>query len=175
MHDWDIDLSKHWPGPGIVSFKEEAHEAAARIQELLGEERYAEVEREYQRLRKKHGSRIEWYQFFDGPRNLRELARRFNCRDRYDFLYRSWAEVSHALDISRFLTKTPDGPSMVKRLRDPGSIATFAGIAVTLLLEARRLMLGKFRPGEEASTKRWYIANIQGRFLTLARLGKPTE
>lgn len=99
-----------------------------------------------------------WYSLFDGPATLRDLARRMGRHAQYLVLYRGWSQVSHALDISRFLNRAGSQDPTVQLIRDPRGIKTVAGFAATFVLTGTRLVLGKFRPGEDYSA--WYRREV---------------
>jgi hypothetical protein len=153
----------------IANLKQEAKKGIQNLGNLIKKERNTDAEAEYQRLKSKRGREPEWYQLFGGPPNLRGLARRLNYRARYDFLYRSWSNIAHAVDLSRFITRTGNGKSAINPIRNTDNLATTASFAAWVMLEAKKLVLAKFRPGEEASFKGWYLAEIRGKYLTLCK------
>ena len=166
-HDWDIDLRAYSDGRDIRELEDAARTARAQNQQILRQEKYAEAENEYQHLKNRSG-KVEWYQFYNGPRNLRQLARIFHYGARYDFFYRSWAGISHSTDISRFVIKLPDGKSAIRKLRDPSELATLTSIAVNFMLEAKLMLLSKFHHGEENSIRKWYLNTIRPSFMRLS-------
>ena len=145
--------------------------AIENLESLLSEPNYQTAEYEYQRLKRKNKKRKpEWYSLFGGPPNLRALSRHLDHGAIYDFLYRHWSNITHAGDLSRFLTRNSKGSSAFKSLRNPEDIKQVSNYAASLILHTTKKMLGKFRPGEERNFGKWYIQEIRGRFLTLAGL-----
>jgi hypothetical protein len=153
----------------IAALKQHAKRAMENLGNLIRKERNKNAEAEYQRLKQDRKREPEWYQLFGGPSNLRELAQRLNYRARYDLLYRSWSNLAHAGELSRFITRTRDGKPAINPIRNTGELATTACFAAWIMLEAKKLVLAKFHPGEEASVKRWYLAEIRERYLSLCK------
>ena len=150
-----------------------AREEKKKKRIILGTERYSKAEEEYQRLKPKH-----WYKLFNGPANLRDLADQVGYRAKYDYLYRAWSAIAHGGGISRFKGNADGERVAIKPIRNmiddlaKNELATTASFAVWIILEAKNLVLAKFHPGEEDSTKRWYLAEIRERYLSLLGLGK---
>jgi len=145
-------------------------QAIENLESLLSQPNYQTVESEYQRLKRANHRKPEWYSLFGGPRNLRELSRHVGRGAQYDFLYRYWSQITHAGDLSRFLTRTSEGSPAFKPIRNPADIKDFSIVTAYFVLDATRKVLGKFRPGEERNFRKWYIQEIRGRFLTLVEL-----
>lgn len=134
---------------------------------LINNPNYQVADSEYQSLKSKRKRKPNWYSLFGGPSNLRELARHLNRGAQYDILYRYWSRVTHADDLSRFLTKTDEGYPGIKPLRNPEELKQVSRIASTFILRATRKILGKFRAGEMASLRKWYVREARGRHLAL--------
>jgi len=143
-------------------------QAIENLESLLSQPNYQTVESEYQRLKKTNHRKPEWYSLFGGPHNLRELSRHVGRGAQYDILYRYWSQITHAGDLSRFLTRTNEGSPAFKPIRNLEDIKYVSGYAARQILSTTRKMLGKFRPGEERSFLKWYSQEISERFPTLA-------
>jgi len=126
--------------------------------------RAAKEKEEHDRFRRTHRSRRPyWFELWEGPSNLRELARHLGERSYYDIMYRYWSRVSHAQDFSRFLTKMPDGRSGIRGLRDPNAIREVVTFAPSLILSATRQIMARFRPGEDI--RAWYLREVRDSYL----------
>lgn len=139
--------------------------AVQNLQSLLNNPNYKIAEGEYQKLKRTGKRRVDWYRLFNGPSNLRELAKHLNRWSEYDMLYRYWSNIVHVSDLSHFLTKTETGSPAFKVLRNHEDLGQVAKMACTFTIDATRLMLNKYRSGEAASFKRWYISEIRDRYL----------
>lgn len=143
--------------------------AKANLENFLNRPEIRLIEQEYRNNRGRHG-RPPWYKLFGGPANLEELATRLGQAAAYGILYRNWSQISHAKDISRFLTRNEKGERAIYSLRNPIFLHEVATFSTSFILEANRLMLKKFRPGEEADLARWYEDEVREQYLYLCKL-----
>ena len=166
-------LFEDWHGDGeSLSLPPELVEASRRIvrglQDVLAGEDYGKADTEYKRIATDWW-KPKWYSFYGGPRTLLDLARHLGQEREYEILYRSWSRLAHAADASRFLGPAPSGAvPPFTGVRTTNGFINVAQIPSSLMLEATRLMLGKFRSGE--NVKNWYLQEIQPRYEALERL-----
>jgi hypothetical protein len=139
----------------------DARKAITNLQSMLNKPHIQPIESEYQ----SHRRRPKWHQLFGGPPNLRELARYLRRGAQYEILYRHWSSTTHAESLLPFIdrTKAREGESAIGRLRDPGQIREVASYSATFMLNMTRLVLTKFRPGEDLAS--WYKREVRDRFL----------
>lgn len=133
---------------------------------MLSKPHLQSIEAEYRaRERGPRGRRRRpaWYSLFDGPANLRELALYLKRGALYDLLYRPWSRSAHAEDFGALV----DGDKTLKRLRDPANLKQAASLAASFMLAGTRIMIDKFRRGEDL--RPWYIREVQDRYQELAR------
>lgn len=136
-------------------------EVRAEIQPLLDflkRPELAPIDAEYQ-ARKKARQSVEPYSLYGGPENLRKLAHRLSWGAYYDVLYRQWSEIGHALSLRCFIRSDEKDRAFFRSLRDPTRMREVADVTSTLLLKATRLLIEKFRAGEDLS--RWYLREIK--------------
>lgn len=141
----------------------EAQKAKANLQSMLAKPHLQPIEAEFSSYRR----RPHWYKLFDGPSDLPALARHLKRRGQYEVLYRYWSRVAHAQDLLSFIARTAKGEPSIGRLRDPSLIKEVASYAASFILGATRLVLGKFRPGEDLS--KWYKREVRERYLTITK------
>lgn len=132
---------------------------------LINNPNYQVADSEYRRKRKP-----DWYSLFGGPSNLRDLARHLNRGAQYDVLYRSWSRISHADDLSRFLTQTKEGFPAFTPLRNHEELKQVSKLASAFIFDATMKMIGKFRAGERSSLGRWWVREARERHLALSNL-----
>jgi hypothetical protein len=140
---------------------DDVEKAIGNLRILLNREQFADIQIEFDRL----GSSVNWYNLFGGPPNIQQLAYHLNRHAQYDFLYRQWSSVAHAHDFSPFLAVSSTGESGIRGIRDPGPIVEVSRFAATFMIEATRLLLRKFRPGE--SFAEYYMKEIRTPFMQL--------
>jgi hypothetical protein len=146
----------------------EVQKRIANLQDFLAKPHIQPIEAEFQRCKKEHKRRPNWYELFGGPgRTLYRLAHHLKRGVDYEILYRHWSSIAHAHDLSRFITGPTEGDSaIIRRLRDPSEIKEVTRHAALYILEATRLILGKFRPEESISG--WYTREVRDRFLLIS-------
>ena len=132
--------------------------AIDNLNRLLSREQFEEIEREYHSFK----NAPHWYQLFGGPSSIQQLAYKMNHHVQYDFLYRHWSSVAHAQDFSKFIAVDATGESGIRGLRDAGPLQEVSRFAATFIVEATRIMLIEFRPGEDFA--KYYQAEIGDRF-----------
>lgn len=148
--DNDKDL-KHMSFPII----DDAPEKKINLEKILSKPHIQPIENEYQKKKK---GKTYWFQLFDGPNDLRLLAKYLKRGSQYDQLYRHWTKVSH---VREFFTLM-DSKGNLKRLRDPSKICSITVVAAFFMITATRLMIDKFRKGE--NLQNWYNREIKKQF-----------
>jgi len=138
--------------------QDKVQKAIDNLNKLLSREQFVEIEKQYHSFK----DSPHWYQLFDGPASIQQLAYRLNRHVQYDFLYRHWSTVAHAQDFSKFIGVDSTGESGIRGLRDAGPLQEISRFAATFIVEATRIMLLEFRPGEDFA--KYYKAEIGDRF-----------
>lgn len=156
-------LSKHMKFPSFLNLSQ----VIQNLKSLLNNPNYKAADYEYQRVKGIRKRKPNWYSLFGGPGNLRDLAKHLNWGAQYEILYRSWSSITHADDLSQFLTQTKRGSPAFKPIRNNEELKLFSSMASSFILHATRKMIGKFRPGENASLGKWYKTEIRQRHLAL--------
>ncbi|MFQ5996350.1 MAG: DUF5677 domain-containing protein [Dehalococcoidales bacterium] len=156
-------VSKYMKLPSLPSLSQVIH----NLKSLLNNPNYQLADYEYQRIKSIRKRKPNWYSLFGGPGNLRDLAKHLNWGAQYDILYRAWSSITHADDLSQFLTQTKRGYPAFYPLRNNEELKLFSVIASSFILHATKKMLGKFRAGEMASFGRWYVREARDRHLAL--------
>jgi len=149
-----------------------AGERIDNLKKLLSQKKFEVIETEYQNLKISRRGDLNWYSLFGGPKNLRELALAVGKKSQYIMFYKDWSEITHAEDM-RFLSKNSDGTPAFNPLRNwekLNELSKASSQAARFSLEATRLILKKFRPGEEESLAAWYKNEIQLGYHQLMRL-----
>ncbi len=141
----DLVKSRRISPPSVESVQE----SRDTIQTILDDDRFAEVRAAFVRAPKQ----AKWFSLFGGERTIRALAKSLGHGAWYEVLYRGWCSVTHANDLSRFVTRKDNGDHAYLALRAPVHLKDVAIWSCTMLLDATEMMLGRYRPGEDYS--RW--------------------
>ena len=129
--------------------------ARVRLDKLLADPKYHEIDAEYTRQKKR---RPEWYSLFGGPQTLYELAKHFHFWPEYELLYRQWSRSVHAQDPLHSLTPAMPGQTFLDKLRQPKDLPFTGYFAAMFLIGSTTRMLTFFRPDEDA--KPWYNEQV---------------
>lgn len=140
---------------------------ARNARALIALPEYAEVEREWQKTRKKVKGSIWWYSLFDGPANIEGLAQEVGEYALYQVLYRIYSTESHATNAIESLHVTLDNKPVIQPLRYPHSIPMTAVHAIATALRTFRVLIGMLGPQLMESYELWYTNEIQGDFMKL--------
>jgi hypothetical protein len=143
----------------FTELEEMAQKKSQNLKKLLSRDQFIPIVEEIKRSKKYVRT---WYGLFDGPRNLRQLARHLNREAQYIILYRGWSQITHAQDVSRYMQRMLSSDPAENVLRNPKDVKSVASFAVSFLLNGTRLILDKFRPGEDISN--WYLSDVQEKF-----------
>lgn len=137
--------------------------AIVNLENLLSKDQFREIQNAFSGYKREP----HWYQLFGGPSNLQKLARHLGRPAQYDVLYRQWSTVSHAGDFSPFIAPAPPGQKAIRGLRDLASTNEVTTFAATFLIDATRLLIDKFHPGETWGD--WYMREVRDSYRTTAR------
>jgi hypothetical protein len=140
---------------------EDVQSAIDNLRQLLSREQFKPIEEEFAKYRKPP----HWYSLFNGPKNLRELANHVKRNAQYEVLYWQWSLATHAQDFSPFIASGPRGEKGIRGIRDPREIKNIATFSSTFLLDATRVLIDTFHPGE--TWRNWYMREVRQRYMQL--------
>lgn len=143
----------------FTQYAGESRRSIERITGFLQREEIVPIENEYERMCTLLRRPPAPYALFDGPRDIRSLAQALSRPAQYDSLYRFWSRAVHGGDWRRFAAGRDDaGRVEIWPLRNPAEIRNFALIASHFVMEATRLVVNKYRPGEDL--RLWFEREI---------------
>jgi len=141
---------------------------ANRKKELFKKEGYKEAYKELDTLRENGRKNPNWYEFYDGPRDLEQLAIHLNKREYYEIFYRYWSNYVHATDIiSGNLGKSDEGTYLMS-IRQPFEAQSIVSLSLTMVLEVYRIMINHYVPLNMVYYQNWYLENMQTRYKELS-------
>lgn len=143
----------------------EAKKEHEKLSAMLSKPHLEKIVSEYSKIRGKP----KWYQLFSGPNHFRELAIHLKRGGQYDMLYKQWSRKTHAEDLLPFLASDLEGNPMIGKIRESKQFKIYCNLSASFILNATRIMLNKFRLGEEKYYGKWYLENIQEDYLKLTR------
>jgi len=145
-------------------------EDIVKLRENLKKPAYAEAYAEYSILMKKGRKYPEWYSFFGGPRNLKELATYLNQIEIYQRLYSSWSRISHVSDAQHLTFPLEGGRSVLGPIRNPVNSIHVGTMALSWVLETTSLMVRAYRPYESSKFSKWLKKEVRDKHILLVRL-----
>ena len=132
------------------------------IKAILEREVFKDIRNEIGKIVDKRKKNVKWYELYNGPSNIKELAYKVNRSGQYSFLYKLWSRFTHAQDFSQFFDKSEEEQLTIKPLRGPSEIRSVAILSSILLISSIMAILKKFRVGETEAFGLWYVENIRG-------------
>jgi hypothetical protein len=131
-----------------------------RIQELeqILSTRYATTQTEYQKLISSGIKNPSWYQLFNGPKSMEQLATYLNRQALYEVLYRDWSGPTHGTDIiQNKLFKSTDGDAQMVQIRYVKDAQVVTQHVFNLSLIAYQIMTNKRITGHKLDLSQWYL------------------
>ncbi len=89
-----------------------------------------------------------WYQIFDGPKNLRELCKKINREPEYSITFSSLSNKAHGRDLKKSVEVTEPGYGRVIQIRTSSKVKENLLQAFTFLLRYYKLITDKYLPSE---------------------------
>ena len=151
IHDGELsdDFMRDIPDEILARVDQEL----GRLQRVLDAPYMRDVLDEVQRQEKYR----RWYSLWDGPNNLWELAQHLGWLDDYETLYRRWSSEAHASGGFLKTFRLDDaGKGSIMPVRSPVDMESVASYARWFLLDALRVLIDRFRPGEEVARAEWH-------------------
>lgn len=128
---------------------------------LFEKEGYKEAYEELEKLREIGRKNPNWYEFYNGPRDLEQLAIHLKKRGYYEFFYRNWSDYIHATDIiTGNFGKGKEGTYLTS-IRQPYEAQTITSLAITMGMEVYRMMIYHYVPLQITHYRIWYVENMQ--------------
>jgi hypothetical protein len=170
IDEMGLDEDSGFPRPDL----EETRAARARLEGLFASEQYAEIEAEYQSTKKRlKRSMPPWYALFNGPSNIKGLAKHLGDLDDYIIVYKAWSLTSHAVDLNRQLGETDDGAgAAVSVVRSPLGMPNVYSFACSIGVQMTQKVLEHYRPGELERFGKWFLEEVSP---TVEQLGEIEE
>lgn len=135
---------------------------------ILSRDEFSPIEAAWQETKKKQRRRPAWYSLFDGPRNVGDLADHLRRSAWYEGLYRIWSADIHATDSLGNIIRGPTNQKGIRPIRHPEGIETITCHAISIALDAYRVIIESVVPGKRDEFLRWYVEHIQKSYMTIA-------
>lgn len=143
--------------------EDDVSKAIKNLDQLLSREQFRPIIAEFDREK----GEPHWYSLFGGPRNLLKLALHLQRSAQYEVLYRQWSMSTHAQDFRPFISNAKSGERAVRGIRDLAATHQVTTFAVTFIIDATRLLINKFHPGETWGD--WYKREVRDSYIQFAQ------
>jgi hypothetical protein len=119
---------------------------AARLEPVLRLSDFAPIEAEWQAVKGRKGRGTpEWFSLFQGPKDVKALAKEMGQLTAYWFLYKQWSTVIHAgAGMESMATK--DNAIVIRPLRHPEEVQSVVRIISGCGVDFGNALLSFFRP-----------------------------
>lgn len=139
------------------------------MERLLARAEYAPIEEQWQTTkRRKKGGDPKWFQLFDGPCSVRQLALHLKQVFCYEFLYRQWSTAVHAGGCLENVAADEKGNMVVRPIRHPDGLQAMVSFAGTMSVQLASLLVEHYAPEQLGAFRESYIANLRQRHLDVS-------
>jgi hypothetical protein len=121
---------------------------------------FTEVHQEWIRQKQLQKRTPKWFLLFDGPRNLRDLAKLLGLGTFYDIYYGMLSEVSHPDGAFRRVLHTGTGIKIIHS-RYPDRLQYNSWLAINLSLRLYRLIYQVLIPDKAGDFEVWYEQHVK--------------
>jgi hypothetical protein len=136
------------------------------LQQRKNDPLFRETQREYDRTATKNKGKkrniysINWFNLYDGPSGLKELADKCGMAVEYDQLYSMTSNTIHGrvLSYSPVLQDEDFGQG---RVRDPESVEQWISLTESLLYHCLCIMIMHYTPDEKLDMQGWYVDEVR--------------
>jgi hypothetical protein len=129
---------------------------------MLSNAYFIETHLEYERMRLGGNKKPEWYSFYDGAKNSRDLSEKLNLLATYEMFFRRYSGKVHPSDLIRHNFTVLEGSVgfTVKPIRRSGNITEIAGFACQIGKEIFKAYVDTFLPHRSEELAQWYQNKI---------------
>ena len=112
----------------------------------------------------------EWYSLYNGPYNLRELAKHLNKESTYLTLYSTWSKMAHFNDAAHLTVNLGGEGSVLGPIRNPQNLIHIGATALSRLIDATIIVTKHFTPYYMNNFIKWYGKEIREKHVRLVNL-----
>jgi len=146
------------------------------VEYLLSLPIYSIALAEYKRIKgsgKSKKKNPNWFELFDGPENIENLANYLGKQTLYEAYYRSFSGTTHATNIiqGRVQLMEDKTPAIVQ-IRFVKDANLVVGAAFNITISMYFLMLQKRIPSHKADFKEWYVPEVSEYFKSITKYRK---
>jgi hypothetical protein len=150
---------------GTEKHKETAQQQVNAINEFLSKEPFAEINREFDRLKKRKKSDVSWYKP-SGPNSISDMAKIVGYGAEYAVFYSQYSEIIHA---SGYLAniKFEANHIIFEPIRKLEELKTLLQVGIYFTIKTYQKILERYRPHELPNFWRKYVSDWRDAFKTI--------
>jgi hypothetical protein len=148
----------------VTSLRGGGHRTDKKVTVQLNSPEFQPVEAEWQRIKTGNPRKRDpdWYSFFGGPKNVRELAIHLQMAGFYELIYRMWSESVHAGMVMEALG-VKNGKTAMRPVRHPELLQSTTQHATSLALMLAERLVKVYDPARWPELQAHYTTNIRDR------------
>lgn len=143
----------------------EAQEHLAEVNRILAQSDFREIDREFDRRKKKLRREPKWYQLV-GANSIRQVAKDVDRLLEYDFFYSEGSQVAHSASYRDHI-RLGKGQVHFKPIRNLEGIYHLINFAFICAWYSFREILQRYRPGELPAFSRKYVKEWRTAFRSI--------
>lgn len=136
----------------------------AKHEKKLNSSRYAAVKLEYDRMTAEKKKPKNWHSLWDGPKDVREIAKRLNLLIQYESLYRQWSGTTHGANAINRVTGRTDSGIQLDPIRSPVGLPGQCLQACQLTNFLIVFLIEKWVPQLREDYRTWYRDHMKPAF-----------
>ena len=122
---------------------------------------YLSIEKEWERtVKNRNRNRISWFELFDGPANIRDLAWKVNLPSLYEILYRQFSDFAHNGQVMANLIRESDSTASFISLRHPRDLQQMVVHSLSVFSFSMRTLLGFYSTELLMEFDVWYATEV---------------
>lgn len=136
--------------------------ARAGLRRLLDRPLFKEALTEYEKVKAAKRRRSpDWYELYEGPQGLENLAATVGWGSYYQILYRLWSRHAHGEQLVRRVKPGPAGGVVLEPWRDGHDVETAVNVLASFSLHLMRRLLEFYLPAQKEAWAGWYVADVR--------------
>jgi hypothetical protein len=120
---------------------------------------FTKAHKEFERLKRRGEKSPKWYRYYDGQKNIENLATYLREKTMYELLYRKWSGSVHGSDIYLGkINKTEDEKKIeIVQLRYIKDLQEVVNFSLILSVQVFRLFISNRMPEKNIEFAKWYL------------------
>lgn len=159
------DLEEYIKHTDLETIEKQAEEELPKIDEILSKDSWNDINREFEKRKRKTGTEPYWYKML-GVTSIRRLAKEVGRLAEYDLYYSKSSEVMHAASY-RDHVQFAKGTAIFEPIRQLKELHNLFRFCTSVALASYKSILKHYRTGELENFARKYVKDWREAFLNV--------